>query len=98
MRSDIPSGLQGAQLIHASGESALLVDSIPPGTHAVALTADSEEALLIIADALSNADIPHIKIIENDPPYSDQLMAIGIIPLQRTSKIKQILGRLRLLK
>lgn len=98
VRADILPGLRAAQIIHAAGESALLTKTLPAGTHAVALTADSEAALAEVGRALESAQIPHTRIIENDPPFSDQLMAIGIAPMARSSQLKRLLGRLPTLK
>jgi hypothetical protein len=43
------------------------------------------------------AGIPHTKIVENDAPYTDQLMAIGVVPCDRET-VKKILRGLPLLK
>lgn len=83
-----------AQTIHAAGESARL-GQLLPGAHAVALCCDSEAALAGIGRALSAAGIPNVAIIEDDAPWSGQLMAIGIAPRQRDSAMKKILGKLR---
>jgi hypothetical protein len=98
VRADIPVGLRAAQIIHAAGESALLADEIPPGTHAVALTADSEAALAEVGRALDSENIPHTKVFEDTAPFHGQLMGIGVAPLPRTSNLKRVLGRLPTLK
>lgn len=98
VRADLPPGLQAAQVIHAAGESALLTASLPPGTHAVALHADGEAALVALGRALDGAGFACAKIYENDPPYAGQLMALGVAPLERTSKLKRLLGRCQTIK
>jgi len=96
-RSDIPRGLQAAQLIHAAGESARLAASLPPGTHAIALEVHNEAALAALGCALDAARITHTKIYENDLPYDGQLMGIGIAPLPRSPQLKRLLGGVKLL-
>lgn len=98
VRGDLPRGLQAAQIIHAAGESAVLTNHVPTGTHAVALEADDEAALDAARRALDAANIPHVCVVENDAPYTGQLMAIGVAALRRTPKLKRILGRFKLIK
>lgn len=93
VRRDLPVGLAAAQIIHAAGESARLGASLPPGTHAVALFADDQEQLAEIGRALDAAGIPCVAIREDDPPYAGQLVAVGCAPVERTPKLKRILGR-----
>lgn len=56
---------------------------MPEGTYAIALHVSNEAKLRELAARLAAADIPHSLIIEDDPPYSGQAMAIGIQPMCR---------------
>ena len=67
-------------LIHAAAESA---KDIVPGTFAIALWADSEEDLLCLEEKLFEAGIAHSSYRESDQPYSNELMAVGIQPVER---------------
>lgn len=96
VRKDIPIGAQLAQTVHAAGESALF--KVPPDTHAIVLAAKSEEQLREIESKLLENSIPHRSIIEIDPPYENQLMAIGLIPSRKTSSIKKVLSQLPLVR
>lgn len=81
VRSDLPVGTQAAQLIHAAGYS--VKDPLPEGTYAIALQTQDEAELLALHTVLESASIPHKLIIEEDPPYAGQAMAIGIQPMDR---------------
>ena len=81
IRADLPEGVQLAQTIHAAGESS--PGNIPKGTYAVALEARDELALLRLESALTIDGIAHVAIREPDPPWNNQLMAIGVAPCQR---------------
>lgn len=70
-----------AQLVHAAGETS--PGNLPTGTHAVVLGVSSEDALKFVSKRLRDARIPHKPIIENDAPYTDQWMAIGVKPLPK---------------
>ena len=94
-RNDLPPGTQAAQLIHAAGESS--PGDLPPHTHAIALTCKDERELEDISFLLFQAGVRHTRIIEDDPPYTGQLMAIGIPP-QRRSQLKRLLSRQPLLR
>lgn len=67
-----------AQIVHAAGETS--TGDLPAGTHAVVLGVDSEEALKFLSRKLRAACVPHKPIIENDAPYTDQWMALGLSP------------------
>jgi len=69
-----------AQLVHAAGESA--PGNLCPGTYAVVLAA-TQEKLKTLSETLTAAGIRHRAIIESDPPYCGQLMAIGLAPAPR---------------
>lgn len=52
----------------------------PEMMYAVVLGARNEKKLKTLRDRLSFAGIGHVAIVEPDPPYSGQLMAIGLFP------------------
>lgn len=74
----------------------MLTHAVPPGTHAIALVADSESALARVRCALDAAGVPHVAVVESDAPWTGQLMAIGVAPQPRTPKLKRLLGHLAL--
>jgi hypothetical protein len=95
VRSDLPRGIQAANIIHAAGESS--PGNLHSGTHAVCLTVPSEEALREVADRLGAAQIPFVSIVEVDAPYTKQLMAIGCVPAGKEA-LKRCLSALPLLR
>lgn len=96
-RSDLPAGVQAAQLIHAAGYSASRhYEALPPGTFAYALVVPDEAALQDLSIKLKNAEIRHSRITESDAPYNGQLMAIGVRP-DIKDKLKKYLSNLPLL-
>lgn len=82
-------------VIHAAGESS--DGQILPGTHSVALAADSEIQLLTLEKRLISQNISHVAIREPDKPYCNQLMAIGIAPGDR-ALIRKEVSQLPLIK
>jgi hypothetical protein len=94
-REDLPHGIQAAQIIHAAGESS--PGNLPPHTYAIALTTRDERELSELSYELFRAGISHRRIIENDAPWTGQLMAIGIKPMFR-SELRKHLSGLRLLR
>ena len=82
-------------LIHAAGESS--PGNLSPHTYAIALQARDENALNDLSFKLAAGGIPHKRIIENDAPYTGQLMAIGIKPMHR-SALRRYLSALPLIK
>lgn len=96
VRADLSRGQLGAQIVHAAGESAALV---PPTqtTHAVVLQADDEAVLQALEAILRLAQVAFVAIREPDAPFFGQLVAIGLAPIQRTSRLKKILSRFQLL-
>lgn len=92
VRSDVPRGVQAAQIAHAAGESS--PGNLPNGTHVVVLTAPSEDALEAVSARLRARGIEHTRIIEPDAPYGagdgihGQLMALGCVPGR-----KEVIGR-----
>lgn len=83
VRNDLPVGMLAAQIVHAAGETS--PGNLLSGTHAVVLGIDSEQELKSLSRKLRDANVPHKPIIENDPPYTDQWMAIGISPAPKSA-------------
>ncbi|MEO8552943.1 MAG: hypothetical protein ABI678_23365 [Kofleriaceae bacterium] len=85
VRSDVPTGVQLAQTIHAAGQSAQLCDagSASPPTIAVAVAAAPYE-LALLARADADERVPHVLVFEPDEPWRGALMAIGLAPSPRT--------------
>lgn len=94
IRQDLPLGVLGAQLVHAAGESAPK-GGVPNGTYAVALAAKSERHLASLEEELRRISIPHVGIRE--PDRNDELMAIGIYPVEDRRLLRRVLGNLPLL-
>lgn len=65
-------------LVHAAGESS--PGNLAKNTHAVVLTAKSEDELREIAAQLKSKGVAFVEIIEPDAPYDGALMALGLIP------------------
>ena len=82
-----------AQVVHAAGESG----PAAKGTYAVVLGVPSSEALAALSERLDRHSIIHRKIIESDPPYNGQLLAIGIPPQPR-EKLRKALSSIPLLR
>lgn len=95
VRSDIPRGIQAANIVHAAGESS--PGNLPPGVHAVCLTVPNEHALLEVADKLGAAGVRFVSIVETDAPYTDSLMAIGCAPAAK-EVLRRCLSALPLLR
>ena len=96
IRADLPVGVKIAQTIHAAGESS--PGSLPSDTRAVALQARDEAELLSLERALTDAGFYFSAIREPDPPWNGALMAIGLAPQPRTPELRQLLGRLPLVR
>lgn len=95
VRRDLPLGILAAQILHAGGESS--PGNLPDGTHAVVLAVPGEAELAAVGHRLTLAGIPHVRIIEDSPPYSGQLMAIGVSPGPR-KEVHRCLSSLPLLR
>lgn len=95
MRSDLPRGIQAAQLVHAAGESS--PGDLPEGTHAVVLAVPDELALHRVAKRLEAAGIEFVRINEPDAPYAGALMSIGVRPA-RKEVVRRALSSLPLLR
>jgi peptidyl-tRNA hydrolase len=83
-----------AQVCHAAGESS--PGNLPAGTYAVVLAADKQR-LELLEHKLQLAGLPHRSIRENDPPYSGELLAIGICPALK-KEVKHYVSDLALVK
>jgi hypothetical protein len=94
-RSDLPRGIQCANIVHAAGESS--PGNLPTGTNAVCLVVPDEPSLCAVADRLTAAGVAFKAIREPDPPYDNALMAIGCVPV-RKELIRRHLSCLPLLK
>ncbi len=75
-------------LIHASAESS---NGTVPGTYAIALSAESEEALSRLEQKLIWAGVPHSAFREPDAPYYGALMSIGIEPVEDRRMVRRFL-------
>ena len=76
-------------VVHATGES--LSQPHGPGTYAVVL-GGSELALQALASKLDAAGIPHKTVVESDPPWLGQVMAVGISPNTRISVSRNVVN------
>jgi hypothetical protein len=95
VRSNLPRGLQAAQIVHAAGES--IREPVDEGTHAIVLTVRDELALALLADRLHAGGVSFVRIHEPDPPYDGALMALGLVP-GRKEVLRRYLSALPLLK
>jgi peptidyl-tRNA hydrolase len=84
-----------AQIVHAAGES--VATAVLNGTHAVVLSVPNVAKLLALERELVEKKIPHKLIVEPDPPYLGEPMAIGISPTTKNN-VSGVLGSLPLLK
>lgn len=84
VRRDLPSGIAGAMIVHAAGETG----PAPPGTIAILLRVADENELLAVAKLVKGAHM----IIECEGPYAGQALAFGVPPGDR----QPALGRLGL--
>lgn len=96
VREDLPRGTLAAQIVHAAGESS--PGDLPTNTFAVALAARDEAHLQEIERQLVARKIPHRAIREPDAPWSNALMAIGVVPVFDRAVVKPVTGSLALLK
>ncbi len=77
IRDDLSIGDLAAQVTHAAGESS--PGNLPEHTIAVVLGVNPQE-LEDVSAILTKHDIAHRRIVEVDPPFCGQLMALGVIP------------------
>ena len=88
VRRDLPVGILAAMVTHAAGESSSLYTNHGRqgrfrGATAVVLEAENEQDLKILLKFLKLNKVKHVPIIESEGPYAEQLMAVGIMPIQR---------------
>lgn len=95
-RTDVPTGVMAAQIVHAAGESS---DRVPSGVCAVCLAAHSELELEDLEAKLIELEIAHTSIREPDAPWNGALMAIGLEPVirDRHPKLRRALARFKLI-
>jgi hypothetical protein len=79
-------GPLAAQVAHAAGNSS--PGNLPDHTIAVVLGVPDEQALEAVAKRLSLAGIEFVRVVEDDPPFHGQLMALGCKPGR-----KEVIGR-----
>ncbi len=94
VRSNLPVGIQAAQIAHAAGESS--PGNLDTGTYAIVLQANSE-SLSELEQKLQDDGVSHRAIRESDVPYTGDLLAIGLRPEKRT-KVKRYVSSLPLLR
>ena len=86
VRRDLPLGVAAAMITHAAGESGALYQDKDDGrfrhARAVVLEAKNEFALNKAAAKLHYNDIQCVEIWENSGPYAEQLLAIGLVPIE----------------
>lgn len=82
-------------LVHAAGESS--PGNLPHDTHAIVLAVADESALVALGSRLTVAGIAFVEVREPDPPWSNALMAIGLLP-GRKEDLRRYLSSLPLLK
>lgn len=83
VRSDIPVGVTAAMIAHAAGESS--TGDLDPGTYAIVLTVKSEKELQEVFGILEVNKVDFTPIYEPDPPWNNQLMALGLKPILRNA-------------
>ena len=94
IRSDLPRGVQAAQVAHAAGA----YGPHPPETHVVVLAVPDEPSLSKLADRMVAAGIPHRLVDEPDEPWNGQSMAIGCELLTDRSRVRKVVSQLPLLR
>jgi hypothetical protein len=95
VRSDLPRGVQAAQIAHAAGESS--PGGLASGTYAVVLGVTDEATLASVCVRLEAAGIASVKIYEPDAPFHGALMAVGVVP-RKKSEVQRTLSSLPLLR
>lgn len=90
-------GVLAAQLVHAAGESS--PGDLPPHTTAVVLAARDRTHLEMIEVKLLRLGVPHVAIREPDEPWCNELMAIGVVPMDKGNKqLRRVTSQLPLLR
>lgn len=99
VRADLTVGQQAAQLLHASGESFAMSKTLwEENIIGVALNAKDETHLRELSDKLHAAGIQFHGIVEQDSPYTGQLMSIGLYPTRDRDAVRKVLSSLPLIK
>lgn len=101
VRRDLPLGVLAAMVTHAAGESAAIYKLVAGkefwGCTAVVLEARNEAHLRKISLTLDDSDLLYVGVFESDGPYAGQMMALGLVPVER-EKAAGLLGELQTLK
>lgn len=98
VRRDLPIGVITSMVTHAAGDSASTrMWPLPPHTIAVVLEAKDEDHLKDISGYLRANKVEFIPVVESSEPYANQLMALGLIPVER-EKVSEILKEFQTLK
>lgn len=74
-----------------------MVRDLPEDTHAVALGVAGESDLAALEEALQRADLAHVAVREPDAPWRGALMAIGLAPAFKTSRLREVMSTFRLI-
>jgi hypothetical protein len=92
-------GVLAVQAAHAAGESCL-AGAAPSDTRVVALVADKSDELVALSKALHAAEppIPHVLIVEPDPPYQGAATALGIMPTRDRERVRAFVAHFPILK
>jgi hypothetical protein len=61
------------------------------------LAVPDEAALAALSRRLVLAGVAHVRIVENDQPFTGQLMALGLVPRPR-EEVRKLLSSLPLLR
>jgi len=86
VRRDLPLGAIVAQVAHAAGNSS--PGNLPAHTIVVVLGVPDEPRLEAVAKRLTLAGVEFVRVVEDTPPYSRQLIALGCKPGR-----KEVIGR-----
>ncbi len=90
--------MQVAQTAHAAGKS--VRHPLPEGTIVVALAVPDELSLRQVVAALVTHELAHKVVIENEGPFADQAMAVGLepVPVIDRARIRKAVSHLRLVR
>lgn len=101
VRRDLPLGVLAAHVTHAAGESAHRYESEEDGRFsgatAIVLETKDENDLDKAEDYLDYWGIQAVSIRESNGPYEGQLMAIGLVPVERDT-ISKLMDKFQTLK
>lgn len=82
-------------IVHAAGESS--PGNLPDGTFAVVLAVPDEASIENVARDLRSRGVRLVEVREPDPPWGNQLMALGLLP-ERKEDLRRHLSTLPLLR